>query len=73
MPSPRLTPGEPVDPVAIYFRCVPRFEVSSPALGGLTESAFIGTGALPRSSRAGVLPRRLNATADRESPPAKAR
>lgn len=41
----RLARGEPVDPAAIYFRCVPRFEVSSPALGWLTESIFIGTGA----------------------------
>lgn len=41
----RLARGEPVDPAAIYFRCVPRFEVSSPALSWLTESIFIGTGA----------------------------
>lgn len=40
-----LARGEPVDPAAIYFRCAPRFEVSSPALGWLTESLFIGTGA----------------------------
>jgi hypothetical protein len=41
----RLARGEPVDPAAIYFRCVPRFEVSSPALDWLTESIFIGAGA----------------------------
>ena len=41
----RLARGEPVDPAVIYFRCVPRFEVSSPALSWLTESIFIGTGA----------------------------
>ena len=41
----RLARGEPVDPAAIYFRCAPRFEVSSTALGWLTESLFIGTGA----------------------------
>lgn len=41
----RLARGEPVDPAVIYFRCVPRFEVSSPALSWLTESIFMGTGA----------------------------
>jgi hypothetical protein len=41
----KLVRGEPVDPAAIYFRCVPTFEVSSPALAWLTESVFIGTGA----------------------------
>lgn len=41
----RLVRGEPVDPAAVYFRCVPRFEVSSPALAWLTESIFVGTGA----------------------------
>jgi len=41
----RLVRGEPVDPAAIYFRCVPTFEVSSPALQWLTESIFVGTGA----------------------------
>ncbi len=41
----RLVRGEPVDPKAIYFRCVPTFEVSSPGLAWLTESLFIGTGA----------------------------
>jgi Protein of unknown function (DUF3237) len=41
----RLVKGEPVDPAAIYFRCVPTFEVSSPSLQWLTESIFVGTGA----------------------------
>jgi hypothetical protein len=41
----RLVRGEPVDPAAIYFRCAPTFEVSSPALAWLTESLFVGTGA----------------------------
>jgi hypothetical protein len=41
----RLVRGEPVAPEAIYFRCVPTFEVSSPALEWLTQSLFIGTGA----------------------------
>ena len=41
----RLVRGEPVDPAAIYFRCVPTFEVSTPRLAWLTESIFIGTGA----------------------------
>ena len=41
----RLVRGEPVDPAAIYFRCVPTFEVSTPALAWMTESVFVGTGA----------------------------
>ena len=41
----KLVKGEPVDPAEIYFRCVPTFEVSDPALAWLTESVFIGTGA----------------------------
>jgi hypothetical protein len=41
----KLVRGEPVDPAAIYFRCVPTFEVSDPSLAWLTESIFIGTGA----------------------------
>ena len=41
----RLVRGEPVDPAAIYFRCVPTFEVSAPGLHWLTESIFVGTGA----------------------------
>jgi Protein of unknown function (DUF3237) len=41
----KLIRGEPVAPEAIYFRCVPVFEVSSPALEWLTQSIFVGTGA----------------------------
>jgi hypothetical protein len=41
----KLVRGEPVAPEAIYFRCVPSFEVSSPALEWLTQSIFVGTGA----------------------------
>lgn len=41
----RLVRGEPVDPAAIYFRCVPTFEVSHPSLAWLTENVFVGTGA----------------------------
>ena len=41
----RLVRGEPVALEAIYFRCVPTFEVSSPALEWLTQSIFVGTGA----------------------------
>ena len=41
----KLVRGEPVAPEAIYFCCVPTFEVSSPALEWLTQSIFVGTGA----------------------------
>lgn len=41
----RLVRGEPVNPAAIYFRCTPTFEVSHPALGWMTDSLFVGTGA----------------------------
>jgi hypothetical protein len=41
----KLVRGEPVDPAAIYFRCMPTFEVSHPSLAWLTESIFVGTGA----------------------------
>ena len=41
----RLVRGETVDPQAIYFRCVPSFEVSDERLRWLTESIFVGTGA----------------------------
>lgn len=41
----RLVRGEPVDPQAIYFRCVPTFEVEGDSLRWLTESVFVGTGA----------------------------
>ncbi len=32
-------------PAEIYFRFVPTFQVSDPALAWFTESVFIGTGA----------------------------
>ncbi len=41
----RLARGEMVDPDLIYFRCVPRFEVASPALEWITTRLFLGTGA----------------------------
>ncbi|MCP5282505.1 MAG: DUF3237 domain-containing protein [Rhodoferax sp.] len=41
----RLVRGEPVDPQAIYFRCIPSFEVSSESLRWMTEHVFVGTGA----------------------------
>jgi Protein of unknown function (DUF3237) len=41
----KLVRGEPVAPEAIYFRSMPTFEVSSPALEWLTQSIFVGTGA----------------------------
>jgi len=41
----RLVRGEAVDPAAVYFRCAPTFEVSSPQLAWLTESLFVGSGA----------------------------
>jgi hypothetical protein len=41
----KLVRGEHVAPEAIYFRSVPTFEVSSPALEWLTQSIFVGTGA----------------------------
>jgi len=40
----RLVRGELVDPALVYFRCVPRFEVSSPALGWMRQRLFLGTG-----------------------------
>ena len=40
----RLVRGEPVDPADVYFRCVPRFETSAPALGWMMERVFLGTG-----------------------------
>ena len=41
----KLVRGEAVDPAAIYFRCAPTFEVSSPKLQWLTESIFVGSAA----------------------------
>ena len=40
----RLVRGEPVAPSDVYFRCVPRFETSAPALGWMMERVFLGTG-----------------------------
>lgn len=40
----KLVRGEPVDPSAVYFRCVPRFETASPALAWINERLFLGTG-----------------------------
>jgi len=40
----RLVRGEPVEPADVYFRCVPRFETSAPALGWMMERVFLGTG-----------------------------
>jgi hypothetical protein len=40
----QLIRGQPVDPGLVYFRCVPRFEVSSPALAWMRERLFVGTG-----------------------------
>jgi hypothetical protein len=40
----RLAAGEPVDPAQLYFRCNPRFEVSSPALRWMMERVFVGSG-----------------------------
>ena len=40
----RLVRGEPVDPSAVYFRCVPSFEASAPALAWIMERVFLGTG-----------------------------
>jgi hypothetical protein len=40
----RLVRGEPVDPSAVYFRCVPTFEASAPSLAWIMERIFLGTG-----------------------------
>ncbi|MDE2606616.1 MAG: DUF3237 domain-containing protein [Burkholderiales bacterium] len=40
----KLIRGEPVDPSQVYFRCVPSFETSSPALAWINERIFVGTG-----------------------------
>jgi hypothetical protein len=40
----RLVRGEPVDPAEVYFRCVPRFEASAPALRWIAERVFVGVG-----------------------------
>jgi len=41
----KLARGEPVDPAQIYFRCAPRMETASQALGWINERMFVGTGA----------------------------
>jgi hypothetical protein len=41
----KLLKGEVVNPESVYFRCMPRFETSSSALGWISERMFIGTGA----------------------------
>ena len=40
----RLIRGEPVDPMAVYFRCVPRVEASAASLAWMMERVFLGTG-----------------------------
>ncbi|HEY3634208.1 MAG TPA: DUF3237 family protein, partial [Caldimonas sp.] len=40
----RLLRGEPVEPAEVYFRCVPRFEASAPALAWIAERVFVGVG-----------------------------
>lgn len=39
-----LLRGEPVDPAQVYFRCQPRFETASKALGWITDRMFVGVG-----------------------------
>ena len=39
-----LLRGEPVDPAQVYFRCHPRFETASKALGWITDRMFVGVG-----------------------------
>ena len=41
----RIARGETVDPAQIYFRCQPRFETASKALGWVNERLFVGSGA----------------------------
>lgn len=40
----RLLAGETVDPSLVYFRTVPVFETSAPALQELTRSIYVGIG-----------------------------
>jgi hypothetical protein len=40
----KLLAGETVDPAAVYFRTVPKFETSAPDLQWLARSIFVGTG-----------------------------
>ncbi|MEZ5218362.1 MAG: DUF3237 domain-containing protein [Ilumatobacteraceae bacterium] len=41
----RLAAGEIVDPAAVYFRTLPRFETASERLQWLTRDVFVATGA----------------------------
>jgi len=41
----RMTRGEAVDPADVYFRTMPRFEISDPAHGWLLKPLFLATGA----------------------------
>jgi hypothetical protein len=40
----RLVRGEPVDPGAVYFRCVPGFETASASLRWIMERVVLGNG-----------------------------
>jgi hypothetical protein len=40
----KLLAGQPVDPAAVYFRTVPRFETAAADLQWLARSVFVGTG-----------------------------
>jgi hypothetical protein len=40
----KLIRGEPVDPAAVYFRCMPSFETAAPSLAWINERLFAGTG-----------------------------
>ena len=42
--SQRIMNGQPVDPSAVYFRCQPKLEATTPEWAWLSESQFIGTG-----------------------------
>jgi hypothetical protein len=41
----RITRGEPVDPLEVYFRTTPKFETAHPAHQWLTRKLFLATGA----------------------------
>ena len=40
----KLLAGETVDPSLVYFRTIPKFETSAPALQEFTRSIFVGLG-----------------------------
>lgn len=42
--SQRIMNGQTVDPSAVYFRCQPKMEATTPHWAWLSESQFIGTG-----------------------------